>query len=266
MLLLDPRVGSGELLPYFKPYDIEVSVQSLDSADLAWWGNGHDGPVLIGAERKIITDLIASMRSNRLSGHQLTGLLETYAFNYLIVEGVWRCGPEGTIQVKMWHDKGFCDICNTAHEKRKYEWGPLRVGSRPVLFREVDHYLATLEHRVGFTIKYTTDEEQTAAYVVSRYRWWNDKDWYQHDSFEAVYAPYEPRIQGRRGSFTRRIAGPVEVVAAQFPGVDKKAYEFGKLFKNVHEMVNADAKGIEKVEGIGKKGANRIYDWLRGKS
>ena len=248
MILLDPRVGSGELLPYFKPYDVPVEIQQLEYGDAMWWGNGHDGPTLVGAERKVVMDFIASMRSNRLSGHQLPGLLEMYQWVYLVIEGVWQCGENGETEVLLGRN-----------------WVPLRVGSRAVMFREIDHYLATLEHKRGVTVKYTASPKQTAAWLVSRYKWWTDKDWAKHDSDTGIYAPYEEQVRQRRASFTQPIVGPVERIAAQFPGVAKKAYEFGKLFKSVHEMVNMDAKGLEKVEGIGKKGANRIYDWLRGK-
>jgi ERCC4-type nuclease len=245
-IVLDPRIGSGELLPYFKPYDVEVQVQQLEYADMCFWGSGHDGPVMVGMERKIITDLIASMRSNRLSGYQLPGLMQACGFVYIVVEGIWQCGKGGEIE---------CAV--------KGGWATLRVGSRPVLYREVDHYLATLEHRCGVTVKYTANREQTVAYVVSRYQWWQ-KEWLKHDSYEAIYAPYEEKISSRRGSFTRRTVGPVEVVAAQFPGVSKKAYEFGKRFKSVRGMVNASVKELAEVEGIGKKGAEKIDKWLEG--
>lgn len=254
MLLLDPRVGSGELLPYFKPYDVQVEVQHLDAADACWWGNGHDGPVLVGAERKIITDLIASMRSNRLSGFQLPRLLDAYGFVYVVIEGIWQCGKNGEIEVYGGTRRG-----------RQGGWIPLRMGSRGVLYREVDHYLATLEHRVGVTVKYTANREQTVAYLVSRYKWW-EKDWYKHDSFEAIYSSYEDKIVSRRGSFVRRTVGPVEYVASQFPGISKKAYEFGKRFKTVHELVCASEAELRQVEGVGGKGAKRIYEWLRGKT
>lgn len=248
MILLDPRVGSGELLPYFKAYDVAVSdEEQLDCGDAWWWGCGHDGMVMVGAERKIITDLISSMRTNRLSGFQLSKLLSTYAFTYLIVEGIWQCGADGSIEVPTGGGK----------------WTPLRVGSRSVLYREVDHYLATLEHRCGVTVKYTSNKAQTVAYLISRYKWW-EKEWYKHDSFEAIYAPYEERAQTRRGSFTIRTAGPVEVVAAQFPGVSKKAWEFGKKFRNVHDLINAEEKRLGEIDGIGKKGALKIYNWIRG--
>lgn len=245
---LDPRIGSGELLPYFKPYDVQVDIQPLTFGDMMWWGNGHDGPVLVGVERKVITDLVSSMRSNRLSGFQLPGLMDTYAWVYLVVEGVWQAGDSGEVVVLAGRN-----------------WVPLRVGSRSVMYTEIDHYLATLEHRCGITVKYTNSPKQTAAWLVSRYKWWTDKDWNKHDSFEAIYTPeLDTRLAGRRGSFTRRVAGPVEVHAAQLPGVSKKAYAFGKAFGTVHEMVNADEKAYVGIEGVGKVLAGRIYRYWRG--
>ena len=63
-----------------------------------------------------------------------------------------------------------------------------------------------------------------------------------------------------------RRAGPVELVAAQLPGVSKKAFEFGKKFKSVFALVNAEERSLSEVDGIGKKGAGKIYRWLRGES
>lgn len=248
MMIIDDRVGSKELLPLFQPYDVNVQLGRADSGDIYWWGNGHDGPTMVGVERKVISDMISSMRSNRLSGFQLPKLLDTYGWVYLVLEGVWQCGDGGEIIVLAGRN-----------------WIPLRVGSQPVLFRELDHYLATLEHRCGVTVKYTSSPKQTVSWLVSRYKWWTDKEWDEHRSHEAIYAPHEVSMVRRRGSFTRRVVGPVEVHAAQFPGVARKAYEFGKVFRTVHEMVNAEVVRLESVDGIGKKGARRIYDYLRGR-
>ncbi len=246
-ILLDPRVGSGELLPYFKPYDVEVTVESLSFGDAAWWGCGPDGYCLIGVERKVIADMISSMRSDRLSGFQLPGLLETYAYTYLIVEGIWRANPDGYIEV-------------ISHNG----WIPVRVGPRSVMYRELDHYLATLEHVCGLTVAMTTDPQRTAAWIVSRYKWW-EKEWDKHDSYRSIYAPGPPNEHGhsRRGSLSPMPKpGPVELVASQIPGVDKKAWAFGRVFKTVRDLVTATPERLEDVDGIGKKGADRIYRWL----
>lgn len=247
MLWIDPRIGSGELLPHFRPYDVQVELAQLPFGDLMFWGNGYDGPVLVGVELKNIHDLVASMRSNRLSGHQLPGLFNTYAFVILVVQGIWQCGKTGEVEVHAGNG-----------------WVPMRSGTRAVLYREVDHYLATLEHKRGVVVKYTANAGQTVAWVVSRYKWWNDKEWAKHDSDEAIYSAYDAQSVSRRGSFTPRVAGAVEQVAAQMPGVNKKAYEFGKTFKSVHAMVNAKVEELGEVRGMGKKGAERIWKWLRG--
>lgn len=249
MLLIDPRIGSGELLPFFKPYDVAVEIHPLEYGDIMWCGNGPSGPELVGVERKRLSDLVSSMRSNRLSGHQLPGLLAMYEWVYVLVEGVWRAGVGGEVEM----------LCGR-------DWVPLRVGPRWVMFSEVDHYLATLEHKAGVSVHFTQDPKQTAAWLVSRYKWWNDKTWDKHGSHEAIYAPYEERQGRRRGSFVSKPVGPVEMVASQFPGVSKKAYEFGKKFSSVLGMVSAEEKVLAEVEGIGKKGAKRIHEWLRGKS
>lgn len=259
MILLDPRVGSIELLEYFKSYpDIEVRVKALEFGDACWIGNGADGPVRVGVERKVLTDLISSMRSNRLSGFQLPGLLRSYQWVYLLIEGVYRCSSENLIEVYAGKKRraGMRGVASS--------WVPLTLNNKPISYREVDHYLATLEHRCGVTVAWTANKQQTVAWIVSRYLWW-DKSWEKHDSHQAIYAPYEHIQPGRRGmgAASFKPVGPVEIVAAQLPGVSKKAYEFRKRFKSVVEMVGADVKALQDVDGIGKTGAQTIYDWFR---
>src|SRR5262245_53998497 len=99
--------------------------------------------------------------------------------------------------------------------------------------------------------------------MTSRYQWWQ-KEWNKHDSNEAVYSPYEEERRMRRVSFTQRQAGPVELVASQFLGVSKKAWEFGKKFRSVKELVDATEKDLCELDGVGKKGARRIYEWIHG--
>ena len=95
MILIDDRMGSKELLPLFRPYDVTVELSHLEYADIAFFGNGPTGPELVGIERKTLHDLVNSMRSRRLSGYQLPGLMAAYAWVYIVVEGVWRAGDGG---------------------------------------------------------------------------------------------------------------------------------------------------------------------------
>lgn len=244
MILLDRRIGSKELLPLFKPYGIEVELTELEFGDLCWSGNGPDNGVLVGVERKTIHDLISSMRSRRLSGHQLPGLLRTYDYVYLLVEGITRCGDKG--ELLTYYKRGFI---------------PVRSGSRPILYREVEHYFETLTHICGVTVVSTANDEQTVLWSVSAYKWWNDKRWDQHHAHKEIYAP-PPKQKGGR-VFGRSKIGIVEKVAAQIVGIDRRAFDVGKKFKTVRDMVNASEKDWEKVKGIGKVLAGKIYRQLR---
>lgn len=257
-IMLDPRSGSGEVLPYFKPYDVPVDdTVQLDAGDFAFCGNGPGGDTpLIGFERKVLTDAISSMRTERFMGEQLPKLLAMYPMSItIIVEGIFRAGPQsGAIEVKA----------------RGGDWFSVRVGPRSVMYRELDHWLATIEEKLSyetgrqFRVVRTADPAQTAAYVVSRYKWWNDKEWDEHDSYKVIYSPDVPNPSNlRRSGFSLPQPGPVEEVACRFPGVREKAWNFGKVFDNVVDMVNADPKRLEEVEGIGKKLATRTYEWLR---
>lgn len=255
VIAIDPRIGSKELLPYFKPFGVEVDLVPLEFGDVAWWGNGPTGLEFVGVERKVLTDLIQSMRSKRLSGHQLPGLLKTYDHIYLLIEGVWRCGKSGEIE-EYYGRRGWC---------------PVRVGgSRGVLYTEVEHYLATLEHLCGVRVVMTSDEERTVAWCVSRYRWWTEKEWEKHDSHVQIYAPYregERNGGGRgssRGTFRPRTIGLTELWAAQLEGVNKKAYEVGKRFKSPMEMANASEQ--EWVKLLGKKTGMKAARRIRGES
>ena len=258
MLLLDDRQGSGELLPLFKPYDVQVELARLEFGDACWSGRGSTGPELIGVERKTIHDLVASMRSKRLSGHQLPGLMRTYDWVYLLVEGIWKCGQKGDVQVLA-----------------RGGWVALAVGSKPILYREVDHYLSTLACVCGVQVERTSDERQTVAWLVSRYKWWVDKEWGQHRSHVEVYAPYEAGSGSRRGSFLNRTPSLAEKVAAQIPGLDRGALQVAKRFRTVERLVGASVgewaaveleqqgKQGKRVVKLGRKRAERIHEDLR---
>ena len=168
MIQLDDRTGSIELLPYFKPYDVTVESTRLEFGDAAWLGKGENSEVLVGLERKTIGDLISCMWDKRFAGYQLPGLLKTYDWVYLVVEGVTRAGKSGALE-SLW----------------RKDWRTVSVGAKPILYREVSHFLSTLQNRVGVIVHSTSNEEQTAAYIVSEYLWWQ-KPWTQQSSIHGV--------------------------------------------------------------------------------
>lgn len=211
---------------------------------------------MVGVERKTVHDLVQCMRDKRFSGYQLPGLLRTYDWVYLVVEGVTRAGKSGALEF--------------LHHR---DWLVLRVGSRSILYREVDHFLATMQHVCGLTVKETGSQEQTAAYVVSRYHWWTDKLWAQHDSYREIYAPVSEQ-KNRRG-FVIRQPRLVEKVASQLPGLDKGAWSVARKFGSTLRLVNASVEELEGVKlevngargkgfkKLGRTRAERIWSAIR---
>ncbi len=243
MIRLDPRAGSGELAPLFTPYGIRPTIGTLPFGDIEFEGQGPHGECMVGIERKRITDLIQSMQSKRLSGHQLPGMAERFDYAYLIVEGIWRPGPDDALQIN----------------NGSWSTGPGRAMS----YRAIDAYLSTLELKCGMIFRRTATDRETVAVVMNLYHWWRDKSWADHRAHEAVYAPADP-IVGRRFFLRHRKPSLVEAIAMQLPGVDRKASAIAKHFASVHAMLSADAKVWAEVDGIGKIGAKKIVEAIRG--
>jgi ERCC4-type nuclease len=67
-----------------------------------------------------------------------------------------------------------------------------------------------------------------------------------------------------RGHISTRTPGLVAKVAAQLPGIDRKAFDVEDHFKSVYSMVNADRKDWRIPGVIGEKTADEVYRVIRG--
>ena len=241
MIRIDHRIGSAELERYFTPYGIKVKKTKLDFGDFDFLGNGPKGKCAVVFERKRIEDLVDSMVSNRLSGHQLPGMAEQYDYAYLIIEGIWRPGLDGSLEVN-----------NSGSWYR-----------RPTHTRAITNYVMGLALRAGLIPWRTGNQQETVSFIVDQYRMWNEKKWNEHTSHNLVYAPADP-IAGMRISLVPRKIRLVERMAMQLPGVDRKARKVGEHFKSAVKMTSADEEEWTGIDGIGKKGAARIVAALNG--
>lgn len=248
MISVDYRIGSGELTKYFHQFGVTPKKTKLEFGDFCFEGNGPEGRVAIGVERKRIEDLIDSMTSKRLSGHQLRGISDLYDYGYLIVEGIYRPGPNGEILISN---------------------GGTQWTTRQTPYRAVDNYLTTLELRAGMMVRRTGRPDETVFVVVDLYRYWNDKLWAEHKSHDEIYAPgaVSENVQGRRLHMTRRVLTvgqkTAENIACQLPGIDRRARDVAKFFgyRSTH-IVNAGVNDWIKA-GIGKGTAEKIVKAVR---
>lgn len=245
LIIIDSRKGSGELFPLF-PQGLSM-VDSLDYGDMSFFGRGNSGTLLsVGIERKCIKDLVNSIATGRLSGHQIPGLMRTYDMIYLIVEGMWRENPQS----------GLLEC------KRGKDWIEVALGRRRFMAKEVTNYLNTLAVKIGdqtggrFYIWRTINKYETVRYITHLYHWWTNKDLDEH---RAHLKDHEPYLFMCKPSIVYRMAKNLDLIG------DKKAEHVAEKFETVVDMVMADEDQWRDVPGIGKKLAKDIVKSLREK-
>lgn len=194
MILVDSRAGSKDLVRPLVQMGLDVEETTLDFGDLAFSGRGEGGaPLLIGIEHKKVSDLLQSMTTGRLQGHQLLGMVNSYDRRYLIIEGDWDHDSQG--HMTMFKRRG---------ERHRVKGAPPAV--------DLEKRIITLETRGGITTRYTQNRRGSLRAICALYRFWTDKDLDAHKSHLAVYAPDMDRSLAVPVSDLRRIL-------AQVPGI-----------------------------------------------
>src|SRR4029077_18022360 len=180
-VLVDSRTGSRELLSLLRSYGAEAELAGHLDADFEWSGNGPDGELMCGVERKQVSDLLASMRDRRLIA-QTGRAIDAYEVRYLVVEGLWRRQDEsGMIEIgKRVKDMGATEVIR---------WYPAHGGYR---YSEVARYLASIRETAGVRVWTTDSERSTASWLAEEHAWWQ-KPWQEHSTARTLYVPEVPR-------------------------------------------------------------------------
>lgn len=245
MIEVDDRIGSVDLVPIFQKHaqSPAVSALRLFSGDVAFDGMGPKGAVRIGIERKRMRDMISSMRKGRYSGSQLPTLLQYYDEFFLFVEGLFREGFAGALEVQ--GDRGG--------------WYPLRIGDRSsplIQYTELDRFLCTIESHTPVNIRRTQSPEDTVSQIVSLYHH-RQKPWDKHHSHQALYTPQSTLMVGK--------AGLVRKWASDLSGIGwEKSGSVAIKFRTGLELAMAGPEEWLTIPGIGKTLAQRAYDQIRG--
>ena len=242
MILVDSRIGSRELLNDIRHLGCDAELVEGLTTDFQFYGEGPTGAVLVGVERKSMasTDFIDSMRSNRLAGGQIGRAVDTYDYYYLIVEGIWRRGAEGMLEVGL----------------------PWYIPRGNVRYSEVIKFLNGIAMQSNIKLWRTFNESETAATLVDWHDQWQ-KPWDEHKTGRVVYAPAPNIIQPGKRSFFQREATPVQKWLYQLPGMgDKKTLELSEKFTCPGHIAELTESGWADLEGIAKTGAKKIWSWI----
>lgn len=239
LIQIDERTGSAELQSLFPP-GVPTIVGRLEFGDFAFLGNGpEDEPVSIGVERKGVRDLLNSMVTGRLVGHQLIGLVNNYHYVYIVVEGLWRFNPTDGMMEE--HSNGG--------------WVPIQLGSRRFMAREVLAFLHTLMVKTGVMVFYSGTKRETVQVVSMLHGWWSNKAWDEHTAHLGLVKQHK----STDGAVELVKAPLLRRVAAELPGIGwQKSREVAKHFGSVLEMSLATEREWRRIPGIGKILAERI--------
>lgn len=244
-MLLDPRMGSGELLPSLQRAGVEVVVTPLEFGDLCFNGVGREGRTLaIGVERKKVPDLVSCLYSKRFSGYQLPGLLRTYDMAFLVVEGAYRPNP----------DSGQLEILGRGG------WCPFTFHGRTMDYATLENHMSTLQTQAVeqwgryLHVRQTGSPMHTCWFSAALHRWAQKAD---HGSHVGLYVPQPVLVVGEP-SLCRK-------VASQLPGIGwEKSGRVEEALRTVEGMVKAEVKDWRGVEGIGPVLAKKAWGALRG--
>jgi len=248
-LALDPRTGSGDLLRGLELLKVPVVTEILDFGDARIIGRGPgERPVLVGVEIKKLSDLLQCIKDERFTGHQLPGLRAAYEVPVLLVESGMTAA--GSRQLLAWNGRNLAEVPS--------RW----------TFEAVEHFLFSMTYRAGLIVDHTLDRRGTAAWLAAQWSWWTDKAYDEHRSHLGLHA--QVRIPADADTLDLALMGRRErrrmlVARALADGVGyEKARALAEGFRSVRAMVNADARELETVEGIGRKLAARIVDEAAG--
>lgn len=234
MIAVDYRAGSKELVQPLIDRGLDVVETTLEFGDLSFVGRGeNDTEVMVGVEYKRLNDLLGSMRTGRLEGHQLLGMREQpplYDFAYLLIEGMPLI--EGGKLMERYYRQG-------------------RPATRPMkgtfTAAELFKRLHVLQLRGGLTPIWSTSLETTVLQIEMLYRVWTDKPLDAHDSHIAIYnAPtLTPVSQMRQTLNTLPGLGLAKSSAAQ------------QRFRSIRRAVNATAAEWAALEIPDKSGKSK---------
>lgn len=172
LLRVDYRGGSKDLIEPLLEMGLPVVEDDMPSGDIVFTGRGEKGvPVEIGIEFKKLGELIGSLQTQRLQGHQLLKMRKAFAFSYLLTEGEL-----------MWNSQGV--LTKWARVRGVRTLVPIPGNMRVNEFLKRIH---VLHLRGGLNPLWSPNRQDTLKQIEVLYRVWTDQDLDEHKSHLAIY-------------------------------------------------------------------------------
>lgn len=238
MICIDPRAGSKNL-PNLFPSDM-VAVFELPAADIMLT-NQDGSEIWTLVEHKRIDDVLQCIMNGRFAGTQLPAMAEMCDDYWLLVEGPFKESGQGELLVE---------------SRFKGQWYRAHVGNRYFNYSDFETWCITMQTLTPLKIKITQSRQETRSWINTLHYWW-EKGKDRHHS--------HMKLDKSQNFAELTHASLVREWAERLPGVGhQKAVHVDMHFADAFEMVVAEPSEWVKIEGVGEKMAERIYNKIRG--
>jgi ERCC4-type nuclease len=222
-----------------KKLQLPCESATLEYGDFALEGNGPNGRIAIGIERKTLHDLLSCIDDSRYAAHQRPGMMRMYDKSFLILEGCWKPHEEGFLM------EGF---------RAGQSWGFCKYRTQRVMYAKLRRYLFSISLS-GVVVIYSRDPFQTAYDIGELYHYFSKK-WENHTSLLSVQQLAIPDVRGTI-PLVRKWAAQVTDVGV------KLSLEAEKLFKTPFKLANAAEEEWLQLPRVGVKTARQIVKEIR---
>lgn len=238
MIYVAHEKGSIELLPLFLQLGVKAEKSVMPAGDFCFEGNGPDGTITVGVERKTLHDMLDCIESARYT-QQRRKMKAAYDISVLMVEGHWRPHEAG------WLMEGF---------NNGTTWGYCKKPSR-AMYSSLYRYLIGVAS-TGVIIGYPKTPWHTAYDVIEWFHYWN-KPYASHRSQREIQKVSIPTLNFKP-SLLRKWA-------ADLPGVGVELSEAAeRKFRKPILLAKADESDWLTIPGVGVKTAKQIVKEIQG--
>lgn len=250
MILVDSRSGAesnkdettvDRMIHYVRKIGVNCEKGTLEFADAAFEGNGPDGRIMIGIERKSLHDMLNCIDDSRYSAHQKVGMMPMYKVSILMLEGVWKPhDPDG------WLMEGF---------NGGSSFGMCRYRSRQTLYSKLFRYMLSVSMSNVIVIQ-SRDLWHTAYNICECYHYFQ-KQWDDHTSMLETQKLQIPDMR-IKPPLVRKWAADIEYIGV------KMSLKAEELFRTPIRLANSDEMDWLKIPRLGVQTARKIITEIRG--
>ena len=243
MIYVAHEQGSAELIPTLRQIAgpaVSIEKAKLPAADFCFEGNGPQGPVSVGIERKTLHDMLNCIEDARYAD-QRRRMTQLYNINVLMVEGHWRPHePNGFLM------EGF---------NNGMGWGYAKFRSNRTMYSMLYRYLIGVAS-TGVHVCYTRSTWQCCYDVLEWYHYWN-KPFHEHRSQREIKKVSIP-VLDFKPKLVRKWANDISDVGLVLSEAAQRH------FRTPIKLATADEMEWLKIPGIGVPTARKIVKEING--